>query len=166
MPAIFWRSYGGTLLGLPVVLWILIGALAVVAFIGKRPFQRHLKAVGGQRQAAFQTGIPVERIRIAAYVLSGLFSALAALCLTGETASGDPLLGQRLALASVSAVVLGGTALSGGSGGAIGSVLGALVVGMIGNVIFFARLPFEYQTLVQGLIVLAALAGGVFLARR
>ncbi len=166
VPAIYWRSYGGTLLGLPVVLWILIGALAVVAFIARRPLQRHLKAVGGQRQAAFQTGIPVERIRIAAYVLSGLFSALAALCLTGETASGDPLLGQRLALASVSAVVLGGTALSGGSGGAIGSVLGALVVGMIGNVIFFARLPFEYQTLVQGLIVLAALAGGVFLSRR
>jgi len=166
VPAIYWQSYGGTMLALPVVLWILAGALAIVVFIARRPFQRHLKAVGGLRQAAFQTGISVERIRIAAYLLSGLFSALAALCLTGETASGDPLLGQRLALASVSAVVLGGTALSGGSGGAIGSVLGALVVGMIGNVIFFARLPFEYQTLVQGLIVLAALAGGVFLARR
>lgn len=166
VPALFWRGYGGALLGVPVVLWILAGAILLVALIAGRPFLRHLKAVGGLRQAAFQTGVPVERIRIAAYLLSGFFSAAAALCLTGETASGDPLLGQRLALASVSAVVLGGTALSGGSGGALGSVLGALVVGMIGNVIFFARLPFEYQTLVQGLIVLAALAGGVFLARR
>ncbi len=166
VPALFWRSYAGALLGVPVVLWVLIGALLVAAFIARRPFERRLKAVGGLRQAAFQTGIAVERVRIAAYVLSGLFAAIAALCLTGETASGDPLLGQRLALASVSAVVLGGTALAGGSGGALGSVLGALVVGMIGNVIFFARLPFEYQTLVQGLIGLAALAGGVFLARR
>lgn len=166
VPAMFWRSYGGAVLGVPVVVLILIGALLVVTVIGRRPFQKRLKAVGGLRQAAFQTGIAVARIRVTAYVLSGLFAALAALCLTGETASGDPLLGQRLALASVSAVVLGGTALSGGSGGAVGSVLGALVVGMIGNVIFFARLPFEYQTLVQGLIVLAALAGGVFLARR
>ena len=166
VPALFWRSYGGALLGVPVVLWILVGALLLAAMIARRPFMRHLKAVGGLRQAAFQTGVPVERIRITAFLLSGFFSAAAALCLTGETASGDPLLGQRLALASVSAVVLGGTALSGGSGGALGSILGALVVGMIGNVIFFARLPFEYQTMVQGLMVLAALAGGVFLARR
>ena len=74
--------------------------------------------------------------------------------------------GQALALSSISAVVLGGTALSGGSGTAVGSILGALVLGMIGQVIFFAGLPFSYQTLVQGLIVLAALAGGVFLTRR
>jgi ribose transport system permease protein len=63
-------------------------------------------------------------------------------------------------------VVLGGTALAGGFGNATGSIIGALVLGMIGNVIFFAGLPFEYQTLVQGLIVLAALAGGVFVTRR
>ena len=62
--------------------------------------------------------------------------------------------------------VIGCTALSGGVGGTLGSVLGALVVGMIGSVIFFAGLPFEYQTLVQGLIILAALAGGVLVARR
>ena len=63
-------------------------------------------------------------------------------------------------------MVLGGTALSGGQGGAVGSILGALVLGLIGNVIFFAGLPFEYQTLVQGLIVLLALAGGVVVTRR
>ena len=167
VPAIYWRSYGGTLLGLPVVLWILIAALAVVAFIARRPFQRHLTAVGGQRQAAFQTGIAVERIRIAAYVLSGLFSALAALCLIGETASGDPLLGQRLALASV----VGGRARRhraepAAPAGRSARCSARWSLGMIGNVIFFAGLPFEYQTLVQGLIVLAALAGGVLVARR
>lgn len=166
VPAPYWRSYSGGVFGIPTVLIVLVAALLIVAFIAGRPFIKHVTAVGGQRAAAFQTGLKVSSIRIRAYLLSGLFSALAALCLTGETASGDPLMGKTLALASVSAVVLGGTALAGGSGSAFGSVLGALVLGMIGNVIFFAGLPFDYQTLVQGLITLAALAGGVLVARR
>jgi ribose transport system permease protein len=166
VPAEYWRSYGGTLLGLPVVLWIFILALVIIAVISRRAFIKHLSAVGGQRQAAFQTGLPVGRIRIQAYLLCGLFAAFASFCLTGETASGDPLMGRLLALSSISAVVLGGAALAGGSGSAFGAVLGALVLGMIGNVIFFARFPFEYQTLIQGLITLLALAGGVLVARR
>lgn len=166
VPAEYWRTYGGSLFGLPVVLWVLIAALVIIAIIGARPFIKHLMAVGGLRTGAFQTGLKIGRIRILAYVLCGLFAAFASLCLTGETASGDPLMGRMLALSSVSAVVLGGTALAGGSGSAFGAVLGALVLGMIGNVIFFAGLPFEYQTLIQGLITLLALAGGVLVARR
>jgi ribose transport system permease protein len=166
VPAEYWRSYGGSFLGLPAVLWIFVASLIVIAVIGRHAFFKHLSAVGGQRAAAFQTGLEVGRIRASAYVLCALFAAAASLCLTGETASGDPLMGRLLALSSISAVVLGGTALAGGSGGAFGSVLGALVLGMIGNVIFFAGLPFDYQTLVQGLITLLALAGGVFVARR
>ncbi|MGV3650262.1 MAG: ABC transporter permease [Devosia sp.] len=166
VPAEYWRTYGGAVLGLPVVLWVLILALVIIAIIARRPFIKHLSAVGGLRQAAFQSGLPVARIRIVAYVLAGLFAAFASLCLTGETASGDPLMGRLLALSSISAVVLGGAALAGGSGSAFGAVLGALVLGMIGNVIFFARFPFEYQTLIQGLITLLALAGGVLVARR
>ena len=166
VPAPFWRTYSGSVLGVSTIYWIFAVALVVIFAVGRRPFQKHLAAVGGLRTAAFQTGLRVSRIRIEAYALAGLFAAFASLCLTGETASGDPLMGGRLALASVSAVVLGGTALAGGSGSVFGSVLGALVVGMIGNVIFFAGLPFDYQTLIQGLITLAALAGGVLVARR
>lgn len=112
-------------------MWIFVGALLVTAFIAGRPLFKHIAAVGGQRNAAFQTGLRVDRIRIAAYVICALFASVASLCLTGETASGDPLMGRLLALSSVSAVVLGGTALAGGSGSAFGSVLGALVIGMI-----------------------------------
>jgi ribose transport system permease protein len=166
VPPLYWRGYAGSLLGVPPVLWIFVGALIVIAFIARRPLLKHFAAVGGQRNAAFQTGLRVARVRIAAYVICALFASVASLCLTGETASGDPLMGRLLALSSISAVVLGGTALAGGSGSAFGSVLGALVLGMIGNVIFFAGLPFDYQTLIQGLIILAALAGGVLVARR
>jgi ribose transport system permease protein len=166
VPAEYWRTYGGAWLGIPVVVWIFAAALVITAIISRRAFFKHLSAVGGQRTAAFQTGLRTGQIRVMAYVLCGLFAAVAALCLTGEAASGDPLMGRTLALSSISAVVLGGTALAGGSGSAFGSVLGALVLGMIGNVIFFAGLPFDYQTLIQGLITLLALAGGVLVARR
>jgi ribose transport system permease protein len=65
----------------------------------------------------------------------------------------------------VTAVVLGGTALSGAVGGVAGSMIGAFILGLISNVIFFAQLPFEWQGLVQGVIILLALAGGVIMAR-
>jgi ribose transport system permease protein len=166
VPEAYWRGYAGGVSGVPTVVLIFAAALAAVALVTRLPFRTRLGAVGGLRTAAYQSGLRVPQLRVSAYLLSGLFAAFASLCLTGETASGDPLMGQSLALASVSAVVLGGTALAGGSGSAFGSLLGALLLGMIGNVIFFAGLPFEYQTLVQGLITLAALAGGVLVARR
>ena len=166
VPAVYWKTYGGAILGVPTVLLVLVIAFGFVLFLKRRPFESWLKAVGGNRAGAFQSGLKLERTRLSAFVLSGLFAGFAAFCLTGETASGDPLLGQSLAMGSISAVVLGGTMLSGGAGGASGSIIGALLLGMIGNVIFFAGLPFEYQTLVQGLIVLAALAGGVLVARK
>jgi ribose transport system permease protein len=166
VPEAYWQTYSESVLGIPVVAWVLLAGVVFSLLVSRLPFHAHLLAVGGNRTGAFQTGLRLGGIRIGAYVISGCFAALAALCLTGETASGDPLLGASLALSSISAVVLGGTALSGGFGSSTGSIVGALVLGMIGNVIFFAGLSFEYQTLVQGLIVLTALAGGVFVTRR
>jgi ribose transport system permease protein len=166
VPDAYWQTYTESLLGLPVVLLVLIFGAIFTLVVSRLPFHTRLIAVGGNRTGAFQSGLQLGGLRIGAYMISGAFASFAALCLTGETASGDPLLGASLALSSISAVVLGGTALAGGFGNATGSIVGALVLGMIGNVIFFAGLPFEYQTLVQGLIVLAALAGGVFVTRR
>lgn len=166
VPEVYWRGYAGGLFGVRTVVLVLAAAVLLCLFFERTRFARALKASGGLMQAAYQSGVAVTWTRVRAYALAGFFAALAALCLTGETASGDPLLGGTYALSSISAVVLGGTALAGGVGGFLGSIFGAVVLGLIGNVIFFARLPFEYQTLVQGLIVLAALAGGVLVARR
>lgn len=166
VPQNYWRTYSESFFGIPLVAWILIFGVVFTLVVSRTVFHSHLLAAGGNRTGAFQSGLRLGSIRIVSFMIAGFFSALAALCLTGETASGDPLLGQTLALSSISAVVLGGTALAGGFGGAFGSIIGALVLGMIGNVIFFAGLPFEYQTLVQGIIVLLALAGGVFVTRR
>ena len=165
-PDAYWETYGENLAGIPFVVWILVAMGIAVAVIAQLVFARSLLAVGGNIQSAYQSGLPVARLRVSAYILCGLFSALSALCLTGDTASGDPLLGAKMTLGSVAAVVLGGTALSGGRGNPLGSIFGAVILGLIGSVVFFAGVPFEYQNLVQGLIVLAALAGGVTVARR
>ncbi|HXQ42980.1 MAG TPA: ABC transporter permease [Candidatus Udaeobacter sp.] len=166
VPPAFYEAYAGSVLGLPTVLWILIVVAALGALLARSRFHHALRAVGGNIQAAFQTGLPVARVRVTAYVLSGFFAGLSGLALVGETGSGDPLIGAQLTLSSITAVVLGGTALAGCVGSITGSILGAFILGLINNVIFFAQLPFEWQGLVQGAIILAALSGGVVMARR
>jgi len=145
VPPAVYQAYAGAVLGVPTVLLILLAAIGFAMFVGRTPFYHALRATGGNMQAAYQTGVPVARVRIVAYTISGLFAALAGLALVGETASGDPLIGGALTLSSVTAVVLGGTALKGCVGGVAGSILGAFILGLINNVIFFAQLPFEWQ---------------------
>src|SRR5690606_25269360 len=95
-----------------------------------------------------------------------IFAALAAFCVTGDTASGDPLVGGKMTLYSIAAVVLGGTALSGGFGTVVGSVFGALIIGLINSLVYFVGTPSEWQNLVQGLSILIALMAGVLVGRR
>jgi len=166
VPPSFYNAYAGGIAGIPNVLFYLLAAMAFAALIGRTRFYCALRATGGNMQAAFHTGLPVARTRLIAYSLSGLFASLCGLALVGETASGDPLIGSALTLPSVTAVVLGGTSLAGCVGSAFGSLLGVFILGLINNVIFFAHVPFEWQGLIQGAIILAALAGGVVMARR
>lgn len=166
VPQTYWRTYAGDVGPVKLTVLIAIAALVAVVMLARTRWYRHLLATGGNRVGAYQSGLPILRYRIQAYMLSGLFGSLAALCLVGETASADPLLGPSFTLSAISAVVLGGTALSGGRGSAVGSMLGALTLGIINNIVFFAGIPYVAQDLVKGLIILLALAGGVLGARR
>ena len=164
-PALFWRTYGGRLLGLPFILYVLV-ALALLLFVLSRTrLVTQLLAVGDDAQAAYQTGLPVVAVRIKGYALCGLFSALAAFCITGDTASGDPLVGGKMTLFSIAAVVLGGSALAGGWGTVVGSLLGALTIGLINSLVFFIGTPSEWQNFVQGLAILVVLMAGVLAGR-
>jgi ribose transport system permease protein len=166
VPPQVYNAYAGATLGVPNVLIVLVAAAMFAAFVARTRFYQTLRATGGNMQAAFYTGLPVARVRLTAYVLSGFFASLCGLALVGETASGDPLIGGALTLSSVTAVVLGGTSLAGCVGSITGSILGGFILGLINNVIFFAHVPFEWQGLIQGAIILAALSGGVAMARR
>jgi ribose transport system permease protein len=166
VPPQFYNVYAGATLGVPNVLIVLVAAALFAAVVARMRFYQALRAAGGNMQAAFYTGLPVARVRLMAYVLSGFFASLCGLALVGETASGDPLIGGALTLSSITAVVLGGTSLAGCVGSVTGSILGGFILGLINNVIFFAHVPFEWQGLIQGAIILAALSGGVAMARR
>jgi ribose transport system permease protein len=146
-------------LGLPVGVYVIVGLLLLWWLLRKTRYGRYLFAVGGQPDAAYATGVPVSWVRISTYMLSGLFAALAATALTLGTSSGDPRIGDAMTLDSVVAVVLGGTRLSGGQGGIAGTILGVIVLSLIRNIISFANVPNWWQTLVDALIIVIALAG-------
>lgn len=165
-PEIFWRTYGGRIFGIPFVFCVVAALAAGLYVLARSRLAMQLLAVGDDAQGAFQSGLPVTSIRIRGYALCGIFSALAAFCITGDTASGDPLVGARMTLYSVAAVVLGGNALSGGFGTVVGSVLGALIIGLINALVFFVGTPSQWQNLVQGLAILLALMAGIMVSRR
>tara|TARA_R110002020_G_scaffold192228_1_gene392262 strand:- start:13410 stop:14390 length:981 start_codon:yes stop_codon:yes gene_type:complete len=166
VPQSFWRTYGGKIFDIPFVFYV-VALLGLLIWLAVRTrFIIQLMAVGDNRLAAYQSGLPVTRIRIMAFAICGLFSALAALCIIGDTASGDPVVGNAMTLYSVAAVVLGGTALSGGSGSMLGSAIGALIIGLINSFVFFVGVSSEWQNFAQGVAVLLALMAGVLITRR
>lgn len=165
-PAAFWRTYGGRFLEIPFVFWAAAVLAVVLYLLARTRLALQLLAVGDDAQGAYQSGLPVTAIRLRGYALCGLFAALAAFCITGDTASGDPLVGGKMTLFSVAAVVLGGSALAGGHGTVVGSVFGALIIGLINSLVYFVGTPSEWQNLVQGLAILVALVAGILIGRR
>jgi len=165
-PAAFWRTYGGRFLDIPFVFYVAVVLAVILWAMARTRLVMQLLAVGDDAQRAYQSGLPVTSVRVRGYALTGVFAALAAFCVTGDTASGDPLVGGKMTLYSIAAVVLGGTALSGGFGTVVGSVFGALIIGLINSLVYFVGTPSEWQNLVQGLTILIALMAGVIVGRR
>lgn len=153
------RFYAGTPRGVPLAFYV-IGALILFwVLLRSTRYAQFLFATGSNSQAAYTTGVPVKVIRLTTYVWAGFFAGLAASALTFSTGSGQANIGDNMTLDSVVAVVLGGTRLSGGKGGIAGAVIGVMILRVIRNVIFFADVPTWSQTLVNALIIIAALAG-------
>jgi ribose transport system permease protein len=148
---------------LPFTLWVVLALLLGWRWFMRTKASKALYAVGGNEQAAFASGINVERTRLLSYTAGGFFTGLGALFLTADVATGDPLIGGPLTLASVVAVVIGGTRLSGGAGGIVGSIMGAAVYYLLKHVVvlsvFRLSLTPQWQTLLDGIVIVLALAG-------
>jgi ribose transport system permease protein len=153
------RLYRETFAGIPFAVYVIIGIILVWLLIRATRYGQFLYAVGGKPDAAYSTGVPVNRVRWSTYALSGVFAALSAFALTMSTGTGDPNIGNAMTLPSIVAVVLGGISLSGGRGSVIGALFGVLILGLIRNIISFANVATWWQTLVDALIILLALAG-------
>jgi ribose transport system permease protein len=145
-------------LELPLAVFVI--ALILLAWYGIRQtrYGRYLFAVGGNPDAAYQTGVPVSTVRFSTYVISGLMAASAGIALTLLTGSGNAQSGDALTLAAITAVVIGGTALSGGVGGVGGAILGAIILGLIPNIISFMPIETWWKTFLNAAIIVLALA--------
>jgi ribose transport system permease protein len=151
-------------LAVPVIALLLLGWYA----LQQVRYGRYLYAVGGKADAAFQSGVPVRAVQWSTYVLSGLLAACGGVALTLLTGAGNGQSGDALTLQAITAVVIGGTALSGGTGGIGGPIIGAIVLGLFRNIISFANVPTWLQTFVNAAIIVVALAmpGLIALFRR
>ncbi len=117
---------------------------------------RHVYAVGNNAEAARLSGISVDKVLIGVYVLAGFFYGLAAVLSVARTGVGDPQAGQTENLDAITAVVLGGTSLFGGRGILLGSLVGAIIVGVFRNGLTLMGVASVYQTLITGILVILA----------
>lgn len=149
----------------PVSLLVLIAAIVLIWIPYRRSVAgRAAYAIGSSEQAAYMSGVPVARSKFLAYMLAGLFAAIAGLLLTCVTYSGEAnaMLGGSYTLSSVAAVVVGGTSLYGGSGGAIGTIFGAFVLRTIGDLLFVFDIDALAQPLFLGVVLLISVSLGSF----
>ncbi len=148
---------GGSLLGIPVPILIMIAVFILVhIFLSRTRFGRYVYAIGGSEEAARLSGVPCERVKVLVYTISGLLAGLAGLVLTSRLASAQPTAGSGWELDAIAAVILGGTSLMGGSGGVLGTLIGALILGIISNALNLMNVSPFYQDVVKALIIIVA----------
>ncbi len=156
-----WLSTTLRIGGTPIMYGVLLMLLLyVVAWLWLRETAagRHVYAVGNHREAARLAGIPTERVLLGVYAAAGACYGVAALLSVARTGVGDPQAGQTENLDTVTAVVLGGTSLFGGRGLILGTLVGALIVGVFRNGLTLMGVSSIYQVLVTGVLVITAVA--------
>ncbi len=152
----FYRE--ATPLGLPLAFFLILFILLAWYVTRQTRYGRYLFAVGGKVEAAYETGVPVSAVQFSTYVISGLLAAFGGIAITLLTGSGNAGVGDALTLQAITAVVIGGTILSGGKGGVAGAIIGAIILGLIRNIISFANVESWWQTFVNAAIIVLALA--------
>jgi len=152
-----WLGRGSGLFGLPhaVVLMLILYAAAHV-LMSQTILGRYLYAVGGNREAARLSGVPVRRVVLFAYVVCGLLAGLGGVIMASQLKSGSPTYGTMYELYVIAAVVVGGTALSGGEGKILGTLIGAFIIAVIQNGMNLTNIESYTQKVVLGLVILAA----------
>jgi ribose transport system permease protein len=143
----------------PVLIILLLATAAWIAFT-QTAFYSHLRLMGSDERAAYTSGVRITIVRLGAHVISGVFAGLSAICFTALIGSGDPNQGTRYTLVAVTALVLGGASLSGGRGSVIGSLLGAVNIYLITDVLAtfsFGAVQSLVTDLCYGLILVLSL---------
>jgi len=147
----------GTILGLPVSVWILIVvALGAAYFARFVPLGRHIFAVGGNERASRMSGIRVNRVKMFVYMFSGFCAAIVGLVISSELMASHPATGTNLELNAIAAAVLGGTSMSGGRGTIGGTIIGAFVIGILSDGLVMMGVSSFWQMVIKGLVIIVA----------
>lgn len=147
----------GWFLGIPLPVWISgIIVLIMVFLTQKTRFGRYIYAIGGNENAARLSGIKISRVKMAVYAISGALAAIGGIIVTSRLDSAQPNAGITYELDAIAAVVIGGTSLSGGKGTIWGTVLGAIIIGVLNNGLVLLDVSPFWQQVVKGLVILVA----------
>lgn len=158
---------GGQVLGLPVSAVIMLILFVVFQFISKKTaFGRSVYAIGGNASAAQLCGINVKRIRVLLFTLAGLLAAVTGILLAARLGSGNAGAASGLEFDVIAAVVVGGTALSGGRGSMLGTLLGVLVITLIGNGLVLLGINSFFQQVVRGVIIVLAVLANIIVMQK
>lgn len=149
----------GYLWGIPMPVLVMVVVYAIVWFILERTrYGRHVYAVGGNAEAAELAGVRVKRVITSVYVLAGICAGLAGVIFAARVISAQPTAGTGYELDAIAAVVLGGTSLAGGRGRIIGTLIGSVILGVLGTGLILLNVPFFTQLLIKGIVIILAVA--------
>lgn len=147
----------GWFLGMPMPVWISLAVIAIAAFFMKKARTgRHIYAIGGNERAALLSGVNVKRVKVIVYTIAGMLSGVAGLLVTARLDSAQPNAGIGYELDSIAAVVIGGTSLSGGNGSIMGTVIGAVIIGVLNNGLVLMNVSPFWQQVIKGSVILLA----------
>ncbi|WP_412766117.1 ABC transporter permease subunit [Shouchella clausii] len=148
---------GGYFFGIPMpAITMMISFVILYLILKKTTFGRRVYAVGGNEEASILSGIKVDRIKIYVYSLTGFLAAIAGVILTSRLNSAQPTAGTMYELDAIAAVVLGGTSLTGGKGWIVGTLIGALIIGVLNNGLNLLGVSSFFQQVVKGSVILLA----------
>lgn len=149
----------GSIYGIPIlIVWTILFYIVGIILFNKTPFGRHTLATGGNEVSATYSGIKTKKVKMLIFIMSGAFAAFAGILYAGRMQAGRYSFGEGDEMSVIAAVVLGGTAMSGGTGSVIGAFVGSLLMGMINNALILAGLSTAQQTIVKGAIIVASVA--------
>ncbi|ARS68470.1 ABC transporter permease [Sinorhizobium meliloti] len=153
-----WTAIGTeSFLGLPIIIWV-VAVLFVInqIVLSKTSFGRRAYLTGGNREAAVYSGIKVDRLKILIFMISGVMAAISGVLLSSRLFSAQTNAGMSYELDAIAAAVLGGASLAGGVGTMVGTLIGALIIGVMNNGMNMLSVPYFYQLIVKGLVILVA----------
>jgi len=151
----------GKLLGVPYPVWLMLVVFALAwVLLARTPFGRYVHAIGGNEDATRLSGVRVKRNKLMVYAISGLTAAIAGLVLASRLMSGQPSAGVSFELDAIAAEVIGGTPITGGRGSVIGTLIGALTLGVLNNGLNMMGISPYLQIVIRGVIILFAIYVG------